>query len=196
VDPVLLTRRGFTVTALAADRVGIDHFVGNGSAMLWSGGLWAITSTRPTARTTYTVPLGDGSDWDYATIVAIRQWGHNQGRKTFHDPQFELTDEAFRLIPGGVESKRMLKADPGIVGMHVPEQKLVFAKHAHYQPGGSYPLGTNVALYIGKDNFMAEMETMGPVATLKPGQVLKHRETWVLAGAKAAPTAKSLRGLF
>jgi hypothetical protein len=40
------------------------------------------------------------------------------------------------------------------------------------------------------------METMGSFATLKPGQVLKHRETWLLATAKNAPTVKGLRGLF
>jgi hypothetical protein len=196
VDPVLFTQRGSTVTALAADRIVIEHFVTNRSAMLWSGGLWAITSTVPTADTTYAVPLGDGSDWDYATIVAVKKWGHNQGRKTFHDPQFELGDQAFRLIPGGVESKRMLKADAGIIGMHVPEQKLVFAKQTPYDPQVNYPLGTNLALYIGKDNFMAEMESMGPFATVKPGHTLKHTETWVLRDAKSEPTVQALQALF
>ena len=195
-DPVHLTQRGFTVTALAPDRLVIEHFVTNCGAMLWSGGLWAITSTRPSAGTSYSVPLGDDSDWDYATIVAVRKWGHNQGRKTFHDPQFELTDDALRLVPGGVESKRMVKADAGIIGMHVPAQGLVFAKQAAYQPNANYPLGTNLALYTGKDSFMAEMESMGPFVTLKPQQILGHRETWVLADAKAAPTVKSLRKLF
>jgi hypothetical protein len=195
-DPMLLTQRGFTVTALAADRVQLDHFVTNRSAMLWSGGLWAITSTLPTAGTTYSVPLGDDSDWDYATIVAVKKWGHNQGRKTFHDPQFELTDDSFRLLPGGKESKRMLKADAGIIGMHIREQQLVFAKRAVYQPDGNYPLGTNLALYVGNDNFMAEMETMGPFSTLKPQATLHHAETWVLRDTKSAPTAKGLKALF
>ncbi len=196
VDPVLLTQRGFTVSARSADRVEIEHFVTNRSAMLWSGGLWAITSTLPAAGTTYAVPLGDDSDWDYATIVAVKKWGHNQGRKTFHDPQFELTDDALRLIPGGVESKRMVKADAGIIGMHDPVQQLVFAKQTDYEPNAIYPLGTNLALYIGKDNFMAEMESMGPFATLKPGHTLRHTETWVLRDAKSAPTAQALRRLF
>ena len=196
VDPVLLTQRGFTVTAMSTDRLTIEHFVTNHSAMLWSGGLWAITSTLPAPGATYTVPLGDDSDWDYATIVAVRKWGHSQGRKTFHDPQFVLTDDAFHLVPGGVESKRMVKADAGIIGMHDPGQKLVFAKQAAYQPDANYPLGTNLALYTGKDNFMAEMESMGPFATLKPRQTLRHTENWVLADVKAVPTAKSLRGLF
>jgi hypothetical protein len=196
VDPVLLTQRGFTVTALSADRVTIDHFVTNHSAMLWSGGLWAITSTLPAAGTTYTVPLGDDSDWDYATIVAVRKWGDNQGRKTFHDPQFELTDDSLRMIPGGVESKRMVKADAGIIAMHDPGQRLAFLKHAEYQPNAAYPLGTNLALYTGPKSFMAEMESMGPCVTLKPRQTLRHTETWLLREAKSTPTASELKEFF
>jgi hypothetical protein len=196
VDPVLLTQRGFTVTARSADRVVIEHFVINRSAMLWSGGLWAITSTLPAAGTSYTVPLGDDSDWDYATIVAVRKWGDNQGRKTFHDPQFELTDDALRMVPGGVESKRMVKADAGIIAMHDPEQRLVFAKQTKYQPDANYPLGTNLALYTGPKSFMAEMESMGPFVTLKPRQTLRLAETWLLRDVQAVPTAKALRALF
>ena len=77
-----------------------------------------------------------------------------------------------------------------------PAQRLVFAKQSDYRPDAQYPLGTNLALYTGKDSFVAEMESMGPVATLKPKQTLRHSETWLLAEAKSAPTAKSLRGLF
>jgi len=196
VDPVLLTQRGYTVTATGADRLEIEHFITNASNMLWSGAIWAITCTKPTATATYTVPLGDGSGWDYATIVAIRKWGDNQGRKTFYDPQFELTDDSLRLIPGGVESKRMIKADAGIIGMYSPEYKLAFVKQTDYLPDGQYPLGTNLALYVGKDNFMAEMETMGPFVTLKPGATTKQIERWVLRNAKSEPTPAELRELF
>lgn len=196
VDPVLRTQRGFTVRVRAADRIELEHFVINHSAMLWSGGLWAITSTLPVIGTTYSVPLGDGSAWDYATVIAIRTWGHGQGVKTFNDPQFGFTDDSFYLHPAGRESKRMLKADPGVVGMHDPVQKLVFAKHAAYDPQANYPLGTNLALYTGHNSFMAEMESMGPFATVKPGHSLKHTETWVLRDAPSAPTATELKALF
>src|SRR6478609_7430113 len=197
IDPVLLTQRGFTVTALAADRLQVDHFVINHSAMLWSGGLWSITCTLPGAATRYLVPLGDGSTWDYTTVIAIRTWGHDQGAKTFNDPRFEMTDDAFHLNPvSGLENKRMLKADPGILAMHEREQQLFFAVRAAYQPDANYPLGTNLALYVGPKSFMVEMETMGPFVTLKPRQTLKHAETWVLREAKSAPTAKALKALF
>lgn len=196
LDPVQKIQRGFTVTAAANDRITLDHFVINQSDMLWSGGLWALTCTVPSARTTYTLPLGDGSSWDYATIVSFRTWGGGHGGVGFEDLQFKCTDDALVLRPSGRENKRMVKADAGIIALHDPAQKLLFAIRTGYDPAGDYPLGTNLALYVGPKNFMVEMETMGPAATLKPGQVLKHRETWLLARAKAAPTAKSLKGLF
>ena len=196
LDPVQKIRRGFTVTAVADDRITLDHFLRNESDMLWSGGLWALTCTVPSARTTYTLPLGDGSSWDYATFVAFRTWGGGHGGVGFADPQFGFTKDAMVLKPSGRENKRMIKADAGIMALHDPAQKLLFAIHSAYDPAGNYPLGTNLALYVGPKNFMVEMETMGPSATLKPGQTLKHRETWVLAAAKAAPTAKNLREGF
>ncbi|HVZ47274.1 MAG TPA: hypothetical protein VG916_00695 [Gemmatimonadaceae bacterium] len=196
-DPVHLTQRGFTITALAPDRLQLDHFMVNQGNMLWSGGLWAVTSTVPIGGAQYTVPLGDGSRWDYATVVAVRTWGDDQGAQTFDDPRFAFTADSFRLDPvSGLENKRMIKADAGVMAMHVPAAGLLFAKHAPYQPDGSYPLGTNTALYVGPKSFMVEMETMGPVATVKPRHALRHVETWVLRDAKSAPSATALRKLF
>ncbi len=196
VDPVQRIQRGFKITLLESDCIAIDHFVRNESEMLWSGGLWALTCTVPTKETRYLVPLGDGSSWDSATMVGFRTWGGGHGGVGFDDPQFQFTQDAFVLHPAGRENKRMIRADAGIIALHDPAQRLVFAKQVDYQAAGNYPMGTNIALYVGPDNFMVEMETMGPVVTLKPGQVLAHRETWVLTTAKAAPTSEKLRGLF
>ncbi len=196
LDPMQKIRRGIKVTVLSVDCVALDHFVRNESDMLWSGGLWALTCTVPAKGATYIVPLGDGSSWDHATVVAFRTWGGGHGGVGFNDPQFEFTDDALMLNPSGRENKRMLRADAGIIALHDPAQKLLFAKCSVYQPDGSYPLGTNLALYVGPKNFMVEMETMGPAATLKPGRTLTHRESWLLADAKSAPAANSLRGLF
>ena len=196
IDPVLRIQRGFKVTLLESDCIAIDHFVRNESDMLWSGGLWAITCTAPAQDARYLVPLGDGSSWDTATIVAFRTWGGGHGGVGFDDPQFQFTKDSFVLHPSGRENKRMLRADAGIIALHDPTQRLVFAKQAEYQPAGNYPLGTNLAVYVGPGNFMVEMESMGPTVTLKPGQVLAHRETWVLSTAKAAPTTDALRNLF
>lgn len=197
IDPETRLHRGFRIRAVAADRVQIEHFATNTSDMLWSGGLWALTCTRPTATSTYLAPLGDGSDWDYATIVAFHTWGGGHGGHGYHDPQFSFTRDQLQLRPAGRENKRMLKADAGILALHDPARNVLFAKHSPYAPPGTYPLGTNLALYVGPDNFMVEMETMGPSLTLKPGETIRHLETWVLRPAGSRPPSSSaLRRLF
>lgn len=197
VDAETKLQRGLQVRALAADRIELEHFATNAGDMLWSGGLWALTCTKPEANSTYLAPLGDGSGWDYATVVAFHTWGGGHGGHGYEDPQFSFTRDQFVLRPAGRENKRMLKADAGILALHDPARGVLFAKHASYEPNGQYPLGTNLALYVGPDNFMVEMETMGPAVTLKPGETVRHRETWVLQPAPArAPSSASLRKLF
>jgi len=197
VDPATRLQRGFRVRAIAADRVSVEHFVRNTSDMLWHGGLWGLTCTNPGEGAVYSAPLGDGSQWDYATVVAFRTWGGGHGQNRFDDPQFTLARDQFELRPAGQESKRMLKADPGILAMHDPARGILFAKHAAFDPAGNYPLATNLALYVGPKNFMVEMETMGAFATLKPGESMQHTETWVLRAAGSRPPgASALKRLF
>lgn len=197
VDPETRLERGFSVRALATDRLEVVHFVRNTGDMLWSGGLWAITCTQPSADSTYLAPLGDGSAWDYATIVAFHTWGGGHGGAGFADPQFTTTRDQFVLRPSGRENKRMLKADAGILALHDPSRDVLFAKRAPFDPAASYPLGTNLATYVGPDNFMVELESMGPFTTLKPGATLRHTETWVLRPAGSRPpSSAALRRLF
>lgn len=195
-DPQFRVTRGITVRVLAEDRVQIEHFARNESDMLFSGGLWALTCTVPGKGATYHIPLGDGSNWDTATVVLFRTWaGHGNG--DFNDPQFSTTKDSFVLTPGGRENKRMIRADAGVLAMHDPSRGILFAKHAAYQPEGVYPLGTNLAVYVGPDNFMVEMETMGANASLKTGQSARHTETWVLRTAgTTSPATSELRQLF
>ncbi|MDP2137604.1 MAG: hypothetical protein Q8J74_07085 [Candidatus Didemnitutus sp.] len=191
VDAATRLQRGFRVRAPVANRVTVEHFVCNTGPMLWSGGLWALTCTAPRAATTYSAPLGDGSAWDYSTVVAFRTWGGGHGGVGFEDPQFSTARDQFVLRPSGRENKRMLKADAGIMAMHDPERGTLFVKHAAYEPGSAYPLGTNLAFYVGPENFMVEMETMGPAVTLKPGATLHHTETWFLTSAGARPPSST-----
>ncbi len=197
VDTETKLQRSVTVRAVGADRLHLTHTVHNTSDMLWCGGLWTLTCTKPAAEgDTYLVPLGDGSGWDYATIVSFRVWGGGHGGVGFDDPQFSTTRDQFLLRPAGRENKRMLKADPGIMAWHSPSRGVVFAKHAAYQPQGHYPLATNAAFYVGPENFMVEMEMMGPFTTLKPGAKLTHEETWALGAAGSRPpTNAQLRRL-
>jgi hypothetical protein len=180
LEPSTQTRRGFDVTISADDTLIVTNRLENCSDMLYSGGIWALTCTDP-GEARYGIPLGDGSSWDTAAIVHFRTWGGGHGAMKFNDPQFDIVDRMFIINPQGTENKRMLQSHAGIIAMSDPQRDLTFAKLCPgYLPTQQYPQNTNVAVYVGPDNFMVEMESMGAEAPLKPGEVLEHREAWVL----------------
>lgn len=156
----------------------VESRVTNASDMIWSGGVWALTCSRPRRRTTYGVPLGGGpSSWDVFSLVVPRAWGGGHTSRA-DDPQIAFTRECMVVRPRGNETKRMIQAPRGTVGMTDPDLGLTFLKVAPYDPAGAYPLHTNVALYVGPRNFMVEMETMSAMRTLAPGETLTHVERW------------------
>lgn len=196
MNPQNHTRRGLQITVLDEECVEVDNFIVNEGPMLYSGGVWALTCTLPKSDAEYAVPIGDGSSWDAFTLVSFREWAaHGQGG--FADDQITITGDLVKLRPRGIENKRALQGHAGIIAMSSPERTLTFAKKADYDPAGQYPLNTNIAFYIGPDNFMVEMETMGPECTIKPGQELHHIETWVLKNeATAFDNADLVKALF
>jgi len=189
-------RRGFSVRALADDTLEVDSFIINTGEMLYSGGVWALTCTVPTVDTRYAIPLGDGSEWDAFSMVLFRRWG-GHGAGGFGDSQIAIQDDLLVVTPQGIENKRMLQSRRGIMAMSDPTRGLTFAKRVDFDDGGSYPAGTNLAFYVGPDNFMVEMETMGPERTLRPGDSLHHVETWKFQdSAVSLDNAQPLVDLF
>jgi hypothetical protein len=176
--PVFRLRKSIAVHVLDAETFVVENRVLNDSDMLWSGGVWALTCTLPRKGTTYGIPLGDGSDWDTYAIVIPRRWAGHESPP--NDPQIRFTEDCMVLDPKGVELKRMVQAPLGLMGMNVPSEKLSFLKRTEYERGGSYPLNTNFAFYVGPKNFMVEMESMGPEAPVKPKREKVLEETWAL----------------
>lgn len=195
-DPVLNTRRGLTVRILGENRLEVENFIENRGPMLYSCGAWALTCTLPAEGTTYGIPLGDGSDWDCFKLVLFKTWGggHTSG---FDDDQISFTPDMLLVQPKGRETKRMLQAQRGIIAMDAPDCDCTFAKKTGYDPAAAYPLGCNMAFYVGPKNLMVEMETMGPERTLKTGERAVNRETWALTdSAVGLKDARKLIGLF
>lgn len=62
-----------------------------------------------------------------------------------------------------------------------------FIKRYPYVPGASYPdFGCNTETYTDPD--MLEVETLGPLTRLEPGQSVDHVETWMLAKVDCGAT--------
>lgn len=195
-SPVNRTRRGMKITILDDNTLEVDNYLINTGELLYSGGVWGLTCSPPKENSRYVIPVGDASSWDVFTVVNFRKWA-DHGEGGFDDPQFSVQENLFVLEPQGRENKRMVQSHRGIVAMSNPVDKVTFAKKTDYDPAGQYPLNTNMALYVGPGNFMVEMETMGPEKTLKPGDVLHHRETWKLRdGATPLRDSGEVEALF
>ncbi len=154
----------------------IEHRLRNVGDMLWSGGAWGLTCTLPNKSTRYRIPL-DGGDpnWDVLTMVVPRRWGGDHSSR-LADPQFAITEEHVAIRARGIEAKRMLFAPRGMLEMQDARGR--FTKTSALIREGTYPLNTNVAIYLGTRSFMVELETMGPLVTLAPKQILRHVEKW------------------
>jgi hypothetical protein len=111
--------------------------------------------------------------------VIPTRWGGGHTSR-LDDPQITMTADAMEIRARGDEAKRMVLAPRGRLEMHDPERGL-FCKHAPFDADASYPLGTNVAVYLGPRRFMVELETMSPLRTLAPGAAISHVETWTVA---------------
>jgi hypothetical protein len=157
----------------------IEHRLRNLGGLLWAGGAWALTCTLPHPDTLYRIPLGGGPPtWDVTTIVIPRRWGGTHSSR-LDDPQVTFVEDAMEVRAQRDETKRLVLAPRGELEMHDPARGL-FRKRTSFEPETSYPLGTNVAIYVGPDRFMVELETMSPLRTLPPGATLTHVERWTL----------------
>lgn len=157
----------------------IEHRLRNAGEMLWSGGAWALTCTLPRARTRYRIPLDEPDGrWDVFTMIVPRRWGGTHTSR-IADPQFRIADDEIAIRAQGTEAKRMVFAARGTIQMRDPSRGEL-TKRAQLVPGARYPLGTNLAVYLGPASFMVELETMSPIVTLAPGASLRHVEHWTV----------------
>lgn len=189
------SQRSITVRQLRPDRIEVVNRIVNTGNMLLGCGLWALTCSKPGPDTRYVIPLGDGSSWDTATITVFRAWaGHGTG--SFREDQFELIDDAYVLSPKGRETKRMISSPAGAIAMVDAKRDLTFAISTPWEQRATYPAQANLAMYVGPNNFMVEMETMGPHVVLKSGQSLEHRQEWTLVKGAIPLTGAAVRTLI
>ena len=131
------------------------------------------------AGTTYGIPLGDKSKaWDLITVVIPRRWAGNTARWMTRSINGQRI--SWSCSRKGSQSKRMLSAPAGAIIMSCPIRGVSFIKQSLFSPQGQYPLGCNLAVFIGGGNFTVEMETYGAEQTVQPGETIQNSETWKL----------------
>lgn len=192
LEPTHQIRKGFSVTVVDEATFDVRNFVTNEGPMLFSCNVWSLTCTKATPGTTYRIPLGNGSEWDCFNILIPLKWaGHTS---PLNDPQINYLNGMMVFTPQGVETKRGIESELGIIAMDVPGVG-TFAKRTNYSRNARYPKGCNIAFYNGPDNFMTEMESVGAEFTLTGGETAYNNETWIFT-EKAGLNTNQLVNLF
>ncbi len=114
---------------------------------------------------------------DFAPVTALVLWSYTD----LADSRYTLRPDAIvlRQDKDRAATKIGLANTVGAVGYL--NGGTLFVKRFAYEPGASYPdRGVNFETYT--DQNMLEIETLGPLTRLAPGQAVEHTETWELVG--------------
>ena len=172
--------RGMRIEALSEGCFRVTNFVKNCGGLIYSGGVWSPTCIVPDGRV-LRIPLGeDDTTWDIVKVIIPRVFAGNTIR--LDDPQVTFEGNDMIVRPQGMVCKRCMAAPKGTIEMAWPEKGITFTKTVPYKRFASYPLdGCNLAVFVGQDNWMAEMESFAPEQPIIPGETVEHSETWRLS---------------
>jgi hypothetical protein len=172
-------------TPRAAGIVVVDHTLRNRGSQPVSGAPWAITQFKTGGfailyhKRTPQDELGLQSDreislWPYTDIRSpCIEWGN------------EYTFVHARMTSGALK----LGFPKGLLGYHRKRTLFIKTAYACYPPRGS------MSECYCNDRFL-ELETLGPVVTIQPGESVMHREAWWLYdNVDLEPTEASMSSL-
>jgi len=161
----------------AADGWTVDHEIRNESDRPVTVAAWAITQLRPGGTATLPLPSrGPGPQADRALVL----WPYTDPT----DPRIAVARDAVtvRSEPGGPALKIGVAPGDGALSYRIDGQ--LFEKRIDIDPEAAHAdLGAALQVYVCDD--FCELETLGPLRTLEPGETVTHRERWTLRGVDA-----------
>ena len=177
-DAVSKTHRETTVTVTGPGRFSLDYRVINHADAPQRLAAWAITMMAPGGRAwlpLLTLPFDPGGFQGQRNIVL---WPYSRG----DDPRFVANDVALEVR---ATADRIAGLDvPFKVGSSMRRgwaahwrDGLLFVKYAGHQEHRDYAdMGASGQIYSHGD--FTELETLGPLTDLDPGEAAEHHEDW------------------
>ena len=185
VEDVTSIDKQLTVAlAPQAPQVTVTHRLTNRGNRPVTLAPWAITQLRPGGVGILPLPTADTgllpnrrlALWPYTRVTSPHlRW-----------------DDRFLLVSAAMRAERFKIGWTNPAGwLAYLIDDLLFVKHAPYEPGGEYvDFSSNSECYC--DDHFLELETLGPLVSLAPGEATEHVETWQVhsgVGAAADPAA-------
>lgn len=151
---------------------------------------WALSVMAPGGKAFLPVPLRGSHQKNLLPTSSLAIWAYTD----LSDPRLEWGDDFIRIFQD--EDQK----DPLKIGMNNPggwmgylNGEQLFLKYAPYQSAGEYPdRGSNLEIYT--DHRFLELETLGPLTSLSPGQKVEHRENWILMDGIQKFPAEEIKG--
>lgn len=171
-DSRLMLAKSIEVTA-DGDRLVIDHTLVNRSSVSREVAAWGITMVRPGGRILIPAPGVGLDEHGLQARFAVVTWPYTRvqdERLTFDDGGVAVTADAGVPFKVGVASlEGLVIYEVGGISFH--------KRIEPFDPGERHvDLGAVVQVFVGGG--FCEIETVGPLRLLAPGDLITHREVW------------------
>jgi hypothetical protein len=164
----------------SGSRVRVTHRITNHDRLATQLAPWAIAMMAPGGRAILPLPQKAPLDMQHLLPVGLFAfWSYTD----FADPRWQLGTKYIQLKQDAHPAGRFREQMGGIFnpagwGAYLRERYL-FVKRVAIVEGARYPdHGCNFELYSDPD--FLELETLGPLVELLPGQTVTHEEEWQL----------------
>lgn len=156
-------------------RVVVDHTLCNRGDSPVQLAPWAITQLKPGGVAVLPQATAPADEYGVLPNRHLVLWPYTQ----IESPHITWGDR-YLLVEATMQAGALKIGFPNPAGWlaYVVDGTL-FAKKADYQPGADYyDRGSSSECYCNPQ--FLELETLGPRATLAPGNSVSHRETWLV----------------
>lgn len=161
-----------------ADRVTVTHLLRGIGPVAFPIAPWALTVLAPGGTAIIPQPPLGSHPEDLLPNRTIVLWPYTE----LLDPRFQWGRPNLRVHqrPNGLPTKIGLRHKLGWAGYLLKDR--LFLKSIPFHHDAPYPDG-GVNFELFTNWFMLELESLGPLQTLQPGQIIQHTEEWRLLRA-------------
>lgn len=171
------------LVSLTPEGARIEHRIANRGAAPVELAAWALTILR--GGGVALVPQEPYKSWDEELLPArpLALWHYSD----LSDPRWRLGPRFIRLRTDAARDTPQKIGVGNLQGWAAYHRgSTLFVKRFGYEPGARYPdHGSNTELFT-KGDFI-EVESLGPLRTLAPGETLSHVERWGLFDGVSLP---------